>query len=152
MDRRRVLIGAGALALVGVGFAATGGRRAFWSLLSEDVAEQIDVETAHRMAEAGEVILVDIRRPDEWQATGSPASGHRLDMRRDDFIEALLELTGGERDAPVALICARGVRSSRLTNQLVAAGFVRVIDVPEGMLGSAAGPGWIGAGLPVIRG
>ncbi len=151
MDRRRFLIGAGALALVGAGFAATGGRNMFWALLSEDVDEQIDVATAHRLAEAGEIILVDIRRPDEWAASGSPASGHRLDMRREDFSEALLTLTGGARDAPVALICARGVRSSRLTNQLMAAGFTHIIDVPEGMLGSAAGPGWVRAGLPVDR-
>ncbi len=152
MDRRRFLIGAGALALVGASFAVTGGRNLFWSILSEDVADRIDVETAHRLAEAGDIVLIDIRRPDEWAATGSPASGHRLDMRREDFSDRLLELVGGDLDAPIALICARGVRSSRLTNQLTAAGFTRVIDVPEGMLGSAAGPGWIRASLPVDRG
>lgn len=151
MDRRRFLIGAGALIVVGAGFAATEGRNLFWSALSEDVSERIDVETAHQLAEAGEIVLVDIRRPDEWTATGSPASGHRLDMRREDFSERLLELTGGSTDVPVALICARGVRSSRLTNQLTAAGFTRVMDVPEGMLGSGAGPGWVRAGLPVDR-
>jgi rhodanese-related sulfurtransferase len=151
MTRRRFLIGAGALALVGAGFAATEGRNLYWSVLSEDVAARIDVAEAYRRAEAGEIVLIDIRRPDEWEATGSPASGHRLDMRREDFTEALLELTGGASDVPVALICARGVRSSRLTNRLTEAGFTQVIDVPEGMLGSAAGPGWIREGLPLDR-
>ncbi len=151
MDRRRFLIGAGALVLVGAGFAATGGQNLFYSALSENVDEQISVEEAHRMAEAGEILLIDIRRPDEWAASGSPASGHRLDMRREDFTDALLELTGGAQDARVALICARGVRSSRLTNRLIEAGFTNIIDVPEGMLGSAAGPGWVRAGLPVDR-
>ena len=151
MDRRRFLIGAGALALVGGVFIATEGNNLFYAALSEGVDEQIDVTTAHQLASSGEILLIDIRRPDEWQATGSPASGHRLDMRRDDFTEALLELTGGARDARVALICARGVRSSRLTNQLVAAGFTNIIDVPEGMFGSGAGPGWLNEGLPVDR-
>lgn len=151
MDRRRFLIGAGALVLVGAGLAATGGQNLFYSALSENVDQQISVEEAHRMAEAGEILLIDIRRPDEWAASGSPASGHRLDMRREDFTEALLELTGGTQDARVALICARGVRSSRLTNRLIEAGFTNIIDVPEGMLGSAAGPGWVRAGLPVDR-
>lgn len=151
MERRRVLIGGGALALVGAGFFATGGRNLYYAAISEDVAEQISVAEAHRQAEAGDILLIDIRRPDEWRATGSPASGHRLDMRREDFTEALLEIAGGALDARVALICARGVRSSRLTNRLTDAGFSGIIDVPEGMLGSAAGPGWIRAGLPVDR-
>lgn len=98
MKRRRFLIGAGALALVGAGFAATGGRNLFYAALSEGVDEQISVTTAHELALSGEIILVDIRRPDEWEATGSPASGYRLDLRRDDFVQALLELTDGARD------------------------------------------------------
>ncbi|WP_341864254.1 rhodanese-like domain-containing protein [Gymnodinialimonas sp. 57CJ19] len=151
MNRRRFLLGAGALALVGGAFAATEGRNLFYTALSESVDAQIDVATAHDLASSGEVLLIDIRRPDEWAATGSPASGHRLDMRREDFTDALMDLTGGSADARIALICMRGVRSSRLTNRLIDAGFTNVIDVPEGMLGSAAGPGWINAGLPLDR-
>ncbi len=149
MNRRRLLVGMGAVALAAVGFVAFDGQNLFYTVLSEDVDEQIDVTTAHELASSGEIILIDIRRPDEWEASGSPASGHRLDLRRDDFTEALLELTGGAQDARVALICARGVRSSRLTNRLIEAGFTNIIDVPEGMLGSAAGPGWIQEGLPL---
>lgn len=151
MRRRQFLIGAGALALVGGAFAATQGRNLFYAAISESVDEQIDVATAHRLAASGEILLIDIRRPDEWAATGSPASGHRLDMRREDFAQALLELTGGATDARVALICMRGVRSSRMTNRLIEAGFNNIIDVPEGMLGSGAGPGWINEGLPLDR-
>jgi len=151
VDRRRFLIGAGALALVGVGFAVTEGRNLYWSAISEDVSARLSVGEAHAMATAGEILLIDIRRPDEWSGTGSPASGHRLDMRREDFAEALLALAGGDPSVQVALICARGVRSSRLTNRLMEAGFTNVMDVPEGMLGSGAGPGWIREGLPLDR-
>ena len=151
MNRRRFLIGAGSLALVGGIFAATEGRNLFYAALSEGVDQQIDVTTAYNRATRGEILLIDIRRPDEWAATGSPAPGHRLDMRREDFTDALLALTDGATDAPVALICARGVRSSRMTNRLIAAGFTNIIDVPEGMLGSGAGPGWLNEGLPVDR-
>ena len=151
MDRRNFVMGAGALGLVCVGFAATSGRNFYYAALSESVSEYLSVADAHQQAQAGDLVLIDIRRPDEWAATGSPASGHRLDMRREDFTEALLQLTDGARNARVALICARGVRSSRLTNRLVEGGFSNVIDVPEGMLGSVAGPGWIREGLPVDR-
>lgn len=110
----------------------------------------LSVRDAHQAALSGAVLLIDIRRPDEWQRTGVGEGAVPLDMRRDDFTEALLEQTGGRSDAPVALICARGVRSRGLTARLTSAGFTNIIDVPEGMLGSGAGPGWLKRGLPVV--
>ncbi|MEL7131246.1 MAG: rhodanese-like domain-containing protein [Pseudomonadota bacterium] len=104
----------------------------------------------HAAAASGAVLLVDIRRPDEWARTGVGEGAVPIDMRRDDFTEALLGHTGGQDDTPVALICARGVRSRGLTRRLTGAGFTNIIDVPEGMLGSGAGPGWLKRGLPVV--
>ncbi len=121
-----------------------------YRLIPEDYAgRQLDVSEAHRQAVNGDVLLVDIRTPREWRATGLGVGAHPLDMRRDDFTEVLEQLVGGDQHAPVALICARGVRSARLSNQLSEAGFTNVIDVPEGMLGSAEGPGWVRVGLPI---
>lgn len=105
---------------------------------------------AHQAAASGEVLLVDIRRPDEWSRTGVGAGAVPLDMRRADFTDALLVQTEGRTDMPVALICARGVRSRALSNRLRSAGFTNIIDVPEGMLGSGAGPGWLKRGLPTV--
>ncbi|MBO9435875.1 rhodanese-like domain-containing protein [Ruegeria sp. R13_0] len=141
--RRWVLMGgAGAIA---AGFAVREYR-----LIPQDYAGgQLEVTQAHQKAVAGDVLLVDIRTPREWRATGVGQGAQPLDMRREDFIPALVQMAGGDKSAPVALICARGVRSARLSNQLTAAGFTNIIDVPEGMLGSAAGPGWVRAGLPV---
>ena len=96
------------------------------------------------------VVLVDIRRPDEWSHTGIGEGAVPLDMRRPDFIDVLLVQTKGRTDMPVALICARGVRSRVMNERLSAAGFTNIIDVPEGMLGSGAGPGWLKRGLPTV--
>ncbi|MEL6883748.1 MAG: rhodanese-like domain-containing protein [Pseudomonadota bacterium] len=104
----------------------------------------------HAAATGGALLLVDIRRPDEWERTGLGEGAVPLDMRRKDFTRALLDYTGGRTDTPVALICARGVRSRRMTEVLTGAGFTTIIDVPEGMLGSGAGPGWLKRGLPTI--
>lgn len=106
---------------------------------------------AFAAAQKGEITLVDIRTPQEWRSSGVPVGSHQIDMRRKDFIAALQEVAGPDPSAPVALICARGVRSARLTLALTQAGFTNVIDVPEGMLGSSAGPGWIAGNLPVAR-
>lgn len=111
----------------------------------------LDAETAFRRASTGDLLLVDIRQPAEWAATGSPAGGHRLDLRSPDFAERLAALAQGDRSRPIALICATGGRSARAARALSAAGFTQVLDVSEGMLGSSAGPGWIARGLPVTR-
>jgi len=143
--RRWILLGAGAS--VAAGFAVWQYR-----LIPQDYAGgRLSVKEAHHQAVSGDILLVDIRTPREWQATGIGTGAHPLDMRREDFEQVLAQLVDGNRDAPVALICARGVRSARLSNRLTEAGFTNVIDVPEGMLGSAAGPGWVRAGLPVQR-
>jgi rhodanese-related sulfurtransferase len=137
--------------LVGAaGITAVANPNLFYTRITEDVdGTTLTAPEAHEAAVAGQITLVDIRRPDEWSKTGSGEGAHRLDLRRDDFVDALLQITGGETAVPVALICARGVRSARTANRLIEAGFTNIIDIAEGMLGSAAGPGWIARDLPL---
>jgi rhodanese-related sulfurtransferase len=142
MPSRRVLLLLAATAIVGAG---TGYRLVYPTY----DGRSLDAPTAFRQAEAGEIILIDIRRPDEWQATGTGRGAHLIDLRRADFIETLSRLVEGDRTRPIALICAKGVRSARTGNLLTQNGFTQVINVPEGMLGSADGPGWIARGLPL---
>ncbi len=149
--RARILVLVAVLAGAG-GLTALANPNLFYTLITEEVdGAVLTAPEAHEAAIGGQITLIDIRRPDEWARTGSGEGAHRLDLRRDDFVDALLEITGGERSVPVALICARGVRSARVANRLIAAGFTNIIDVPEGMLGSAAGPGWIARGLPLNK-
>ena len=136
--------------LIFLGLAAAGGGLLAYPLISPTFpGATLDAATAHQRAIAGELLLIDIRRPDEWAATGTAAGAHRLDLRRDDFLTALDQIAGADRSRPIALICARGIRSARLANQLAQRGFTRIINIPEGMLGSADGPGWINRGLPL---
>lgn len=152
MNRRNMMIGGGVLALGAVGFVAVDGQNLFYAALAgETLAQRLTVEQAHAQAIAKDITLIDIRRPDEWAQTGSGQGAQRLDMLRADFIPALTALMGGDTSAPVALICARGVRSAHVANRLAEAGFTQIIDVPEGMLGSRVGSGWLRKGLPVVR-
>ena len=145
LSRRGLLVFGGALIVTGGAVAAQ-----WYNILADnDGATALDPAQAHEAAKAGALLLVDIRRPDEWARTGVGDGAIPLDMRRADFEEVLLAQAGGDLSRPVALICARGVRSRRMTERLTAAGFSRIIDVPEGMLGSGAGPGWLNRGLPV---
>lgn len=148
---RRVFLGGGTAILV-VGFIAGGGRNKFYAAVTEDFQGGIlTAPEAHAKAIAGDITLIDIRRPDEWATTGSGQGAHRIDLRDGNFPNRVQQAAGGDLSAPIALICARGVRSARTANQLKSNGFTNIIDVPEGMLGSAAGPGWIARGLPIVK-
>ena len=140
-------------AVLGLAGIATGGAVAaqWYNVLAENVGSALTPPEAHDAAATGAIVLIDIRRPDEWARTGVGAGAVPIDMRRADFEDMLLRVTEGDKSRPVALICARGVRSRRMSERLRAAGFTHIIDVPEGMLGSGAGPGWVRRGLPVVR-
>lgn len=139
---RRALFGAAGLVLVGGTGYLFGVRWRYYG-------DKLDAEEAHAAAVEGDILLIDIRTPEEWAATGIGEGAKPLDMRREDFVAALETLAEGDRSVPIALICARGVRSARMSKALTEAGFTQIIDVPEGMLGSFDGPGWLNRALPV---
>lgn len=144
--RRNFLLGG--TAAVAAGGAVFTSR--WFNIFAEASAEgMLTVETAFAQAEAGEIYLLDIRRPDEWERTGIATPAIPLDMRRDDFETVLQAIFAASGERPVALICARGVRSDRMNTRLATAGFTDILDVPEGMLGSGAGPGYLDRDLPL---
>ncbi|MBF0306105.1 MAG: rhodanese-like domain-containing protein [Alphaproteobacteria bacterium] len=107
---------------------------------------------AHEMARRGELVIVDIRQPEEWKATGVPEGAALISMRHpgggQGFVDDLLKAAGG-RDAPIGLICRTGNRTAMMTKALRDAGFTQVYDISEGMAGGPNGPGWINRKLPV---
>ena len=98
---------------------------------------------------SGELLLIDIRTPSEWRQTGVAPQAHRIDMTDPAFVERLLQDMDGDKATPIALICRTGNRSGSVQKQLQRLGFSQVHNIPEGMAGSRAGPGWIRRGLPV---
>jgi rhodanese-related sulfurtransferase len=120
------------------------------TLARADAANVMAPPDALAAATRGDILIVDIRRPDEWDRTGIAEYAVAIDMRDEDFL-AKLKAARASSSQPVAVICARGVRSARMTRRLDDAGIGPLIDIPEGMLGSPAGPGWIARALPVVR-
>lgn len=108
--------------------------------------------TAHALVRADKIALIDIRRPDEWADTGLAQGAFAVTMHQPmaQFMAALADLgIGPDTEKPIALICARGVRSRWLQGELINAGYGNVIDVSDGMMGSPAGAGWLASELPV---
>ena len=111
---------------------------------------------ARAAAVSGRITLVDVRSPREWRRTGVPSGARAVTIHNRNGIEAFVaeveKAVGGDKSKPIALICAGGVRSARALEILAAAGFSRIHDVSEGMLGRPdAGPGWLKRGLPVTQ-
>ena len=142
LSRRRMLLCIGGAASCAVGLAYVVGAQADGQL------SEMSPREVHEAAQQGVVLLVDVRRPDEWEATGIASEAVPIDLRREDFIDAGMAVRANS-EQPLALICARGVRSRRMADRLIAAGVFPLVDVPEGMLGSRAGPGYLKSGLPV---
>lgn len=112
---------------------------------------RIDASEAYELSVRGDIILIDVRTPAEWKKTGIGASAHAISMHLPGFFDKIDAVVRGDKSKTIALICARGNRSSRMQAALIERGYTSVIDVAEGMLGSAAGPGWISTGLPLVN-
>ena len=106
---------------------------------------------AFAAASAGKVRLIDIRTPQEWRQTGVAPGAGRVDFHRgpEVLLSSVLQIVGGDRNAPIALICRTGNRTSQMQAVLKNQGFTNVYHIGEGMAGSGAGPGWVRRGLPV---
>jgi rhodanese-related sulfurtransferase len=116
-------------------------------------AQQMSATEARDAVRAGQITLIDIRTPREWQQTGVAPGAVRINMLHPQgaagFLNEVLAKVGGDRTAPIALICRTGNRTTQVQKYLQAQGFTRVYNVREGMAGSSAGPGWIARNLPV---
>ncbi|WP_282604552.1 rhodanese-like domain-containing protein [Pelagibius sp. Alg239-R121] len=157
-SRRRLLLGllgivttASILPFRPMAAAAAGKSKTETATASTDISGP----EALALSQRGEMTIVDVRSPQEWKQTGLPSGAQAVTIHDPEglegFVRALKRSVGDNLDTPVALICARGNRSTRAQNALRAAGFTRVLNIKEGMLGSTGGPGWLARKLPVDR-
>ena len=94
------------------------------------------MQEAHRAAQAGEALLVDVREDEEWRYGRAPGAVHAP-------MSALTRDTV-PRDRPVLAVCRVGARSAAVGEALEGLGY-EVRNVTGGMLA------WASAGLPVVR-
>lgn len=87
-------------------------------------------------AEAGEVVLLDVREEQEWQAGHAPQAVHAPLSR--------LDLGDLPLDRPIVAVCRSGNRSGQLTAALAPRG-IDIVNLVGGM------GAWQAAGLPVVR-
>jgi rhodanese-related sulfurtransferase len=108
---------------------------------------EISVLEARQAQLDGDIILIDVRRPGEWESTGLPQGAARATLQDDDFIAQVEAIVAGRRDAQIAFTCRTGDRSKTARDRLRAAGYSNVTSVSGGLLGRN---GWKRAGLPLM--
>lgn len=133
--RRTALAGAAAIATLATAPAAQAGH----SVMS--------VDQARTAAVAGELVLIDIRTPEEWTASGVPDVALPIDMRSPDFLPRVAALKQEHPAQLIGFICATGGRSGHVTKYLHDAGMDGIVNVAAGLHGRP--DGWLARGLPV---
>ena len=119
------------------------------SVRAQAPSSSLSVREAHDAVQAGRLVLVDIRTPEEWADTGVPEGAIKLDMTGSAFEVRLAALKLDHPGKPIALICRTGSRSSTMQKTLAGRGWANLVDVRGGLLGNPKDKGWLAEGLPV---
>ena len=120
-----------------------------FNLFQKPAIAEIDPKTAYEEATKGDLVLVDVRNPNEWMKTGIPEPAVPISLQDPQFLQKLEEATGGDRNRKVAFICASGGRSGQVVQALPQYGWSNVVNVAGGVTGSMRTPGWVQQGLPI---
>jgi len=98
---------------------------------------ELTAEEARRRFDAGEVQIVDVREPDEWDAGRIPG-----DVRHIPLMELTAQAQTIDRDKPVVFQCRSGARSLMAAQALRASGY-EAYSLAGGLIA------WTEAGLPL---
>ncbi|MDO4269307.1 MAG: rhodanese-like domain-containing protein [Eubacteriales bacterium] len=131
MNRHRISLLSGALALAltlsacaspSGGGAPSGGKAddataAYQTVTAEEAKKLLD--------ENPDIVLVDVRRPDEYEESHIPGAinipNEEIDKQQPDVLADL--------DAPLVIYCRTGVRSKQASDKLVDIGYTSVTDM-----------------------
>ncbi len=67
---------------------------------------------------AGDLIIIDVRDPDEWEATGTPQGSYRIPMTDRNFIRSVEQVLLENPKAVAAISCQTGMRSKTAIKRL----------------------------------
>ena len=91
-----------------------------------------ETKRLHEQAAATEFVLLDCRRPEEWQATRIEGATH-IPMAEIERRAEELEADDGSRSRPIVVHCHHGMRSLKVTAALRAMGFTNVRSMAGGI-------------------
>ncbi len=110
---------------------------------------QLNPEQLQSLQQSQNALIVDVRTPAEWQASGVIANSQKLQgfdsngkFDADKWLSDLQKLKSSA-EQPVILVCRSGHRSSKIGEILAQRGENNIYHLSNGI------QGWIQSGLPV---
>ncbi|MEE9375111.1 MAG: rhodanese-like domain-containing protein [Rhizobiaceae bacterium] len=97
-------------------------------------AQVITPPEIHSKQCAGELLIIDVRQPNEWHQTGIPAGSHGITHGAPDFVTKVKTLAANNPDCKIALSCLSGMRTKAAVKQLSDAGVTDLYIVQGGLL------------------
>ncbi len=109
--------------------------------MAEDKVKHVDAEAAAKLIQAGGIIILDVRTPEEF------SEGHLQDAKNADILskDFATQLGVLEKSKPILVHCQAGGRSTRSLAILEKLGFTTVYHLDGGM------KDWLKAGKPVVK-
>lgn len=83
-------------------------------------------EAKERLSAGRNVILLDVRSPEEHREIRIPKS---ISLPLDQLKSGITKITGGDRKAEIIVYCLSGVRSAAACRQLAALGYANVSNM-----------------------
>ena len=94
-----------------------------------DIIKDVTVEEMQTLLQMDQVQLVDVRTPEEY-STGFIANAQNIDYFSPTFDEDIKKL---DKEKPVIVYCKSGLRSSKCSEKLLKAGFVKIYNLEGGI-------------------
>ncbi|MFM8340749.1 MAG: rhodanese-like domain-containing protein [Methylomonas sp.] len=117
--------------------------------LFADGLGQLNPEQLQSLQQSQNALIVDVRTPAEWQASGVIANSQKLQgfdsngqFDADKWLSDLQKLKSSA-EQPVILVCRSGNRSSKIGEILAQRGEKNIYHLSNGI------QGWMQSGLPV---
>lgn len=105
------------------------------------IAEHVSPDVFAKGIASGDVIVLDVRTPGEYQS-GHIDGAQLMNIADRDFADQLGKL---DKTKPVYVYCRSGARSSNAMRQMVSLGFTEVYNLQGGILS------WSAKGQPVAQ-
>ena len=105
-------------------------------------AEKISIEKFEELRKAKDVVVLDVRTPEEFKAGRVPGA-QNVDVKGEDFAERIKSL---DKDQTYLVYCRTGRRSNAATAMMKELGFGKLYNFSGSMLE------WEKAGKPVEKG
>ncbi len=126
-----------ALALAGCGGQDQGAVESVEDLDVSALPDSVDVDTVAALRDNPDVLLLDVREPDEYEA------GHIPGIMLIPMGEVADRLSEIPQDKTIIVTCRSGNRSAQIADLLRSSGYSRVHNMEGGLLA------WLEAGHPV---